>query len=99
MLPCVSWLRTRLPARDSSGATLCPVALDPASLLGRASALPQVPWLRILPPYLGGLRRYHISHGFGSCLPTREGSGIVTCPTAPDPASLLGRAPALSCVP
>jgi hypothetical protein len=42
------------------------------------------------PPYWGGLRRYHMSHGSGPYLPVREGSGTATCPTAPDPTSLLG---------
>jgi hypothetical protein len=32
----------------------------------------------------------------GPCLPTEAGSGAAMCPTAPDPASLLGRAPVLS---
>jgi hypothetical protein len=35
----------------------------------------------------------------GSCLPAWEGSGVVACPTALDPTSLLGRAPALPRVP
>jgi hypothetical protein len=32
----------------------------------------------------------------GPCLPIEAGSGAATCPTAPDLASLLGRAPVLS---
>jgi hypothetical protein len=31
----------------------------------------------------------------GPCLPVEAGSGAATCPTAPDSASLLGRAPVL----
>jgi hypothetical protein len=39
----------------------------------------------------------YILYSFKSRLPAREGSGVVTCPTAPDLASLLWRALALSC--
>jgi hypothetical protein len=28
MLPCVMWLRTRLPTEEGSGATMCPTALQ-----------------------------------------------------------------------
>jgi hypothetical protein len=40
----------RLLAELSSGATTCSSALDLASLLRWAPALPRVPWLRALPP-------------------------------------------------
>jgi hypothetical protein len=90
--------RSRLPARDGSTAAMWPTAPDPASLLGRAPVLPCVPRHQILPPCSGGLRRYHVSHGTASRLPAREGSGTATYHTAPDLASLLGRAPALPCV-
>jgi hypothetical protein len=33
----------------------------------------------------------HMSYNSRFCLHAREGSGAATCPTAPDPASLLGR--------
>jgi hypothetical protein len=72
-----------------------PMAPDPASLLRRAPAQPCAPRLRTPPPCSGGLRYYHVSHSSGPCLPDREGSGAATCRTAPDPASLLGRAPML----
>jgi hypothetical protein len=84
-----------LPAREGSNAAMYPMALDPASLLGRAPVLPHVLRLQILHPYSRGLRRCHMSHGCRSCLPAREGSGTATCPAAPDPVSLLGRAPTL----
>jgi hypothetical protein len=88
----------RLPAREGSGAAMYPTILDPAFLLGRALTLPRVLRHRIPPPCSGGLRRYHVSHGFGSYLPALESSGGAAYPTAPDPASLLGRAPTLPCV-
>jgi hypothetical protein len=37
----------------------------------------------------GGIWCYHVSNGFGSWLPTQEGSDVVTCPAASDPASLM----------
>jgi hypothetical protein len=37
----------------------------------------------------GGLWHHHVSNGFGSCLPAQEGSDVVTCPAASDPASLM----------
>jgi hypothetical protein len=61
--------------------------------------LPHVLQHWIMPPYSGGLHRYHVSHGFGSCLRAREGSDAVMCLVAPDPASLLERAPVLPRVP
>jgi hypothetical protein len=54
--------------------------------------MPCIPRLWILPPCSGGLRRCHVFRGSRSCLPAREGSDTATCPTALDPASLLGRA-------
>jgi hypothetical protein len=88
-----------LPAWEGSDTATCSMAPDPASLLGRASALPHVPRHRTPPPCSGGLGRCHVSHGTRSCLPAWEGFGAVTCPTALDPASLLGRALVLPCVP
>jgi hypothetical protein len=45
-----------LLAEVGSEAVMCPVALDAASLIGRAPAPPRVPWLRTPPPCKGGLR-------------------------------------------
>jgi hypothetical protein len=49
-------------------------------VLQMALVLPRVTRLRTPPPYSGGLRFCHMSHGSGPCLPAREGSGAVTCP-------------------
>jgi hypothetical protein len=38
----------------------------------------------------------HVPCSSKLCLPTKASSGAATCPTAPDPASLLERAPVLS---
>jgi hypothetical protein len=84
-----------LPVREGSDTATCHATLDPTSLLGRAPMLPRVPWLWILPPCLGGLWRCHMSCCSRSCLPTQEGTGAAMCPATLDPASLLGRAPAL----
>jgi hypothetical protein len=88
-----------LPPQEGSDAAMCPTASDPSSLLKRAPELPCVPWLWILPPCSGELWCYHMSCGSGSFLPTREGTGIATCPVAPNPASLLTRAPTLPRIP
>jgi hypothetical protein len=86
-----------LAAREGSGAATCHTALNPAFLIGRASVLPCVTWFWTPPPCLGEFQCRHVSHSFGPHLPTQEGSGAATCPTAPDPASLLRKAPVLSC--
>jgi hypothetical protein len=96
-MPCS--LGSCLAAREGSGSDTCPTAQDHASLLERALTSPRVLRLRILPPNSGGLRCCHVSDGFGSCLPTQEGSGAATCPMTLDHASLLGRAPTLPHVP
>jgi hypothetical protein len=88
-----------LPAEAGSSTATCPMALDPASLLERASVLPHVTRLRIPPSCLGGLRCCHVSHGSRPCLPALEGSGAAMCPTAPNLASLFGRALVLSRAP
>jgi hypothetical protein len=41
---------------------------------------------------------YHVSCSLGPRLPTEEGSGAAMCLAAPDLASLLRKAPVLSCV-
>jgi hypothetical protein len=100
--PCYGGLRRHhvsygpgscLPTGVGFGVTTCPVALDPASLLGWAPALPHIlrPW-NLLPCW-GGLWCHHVSCNPGPCLPTRVGSDVATCHAAPDPASLLGCAP------
>jgi hypothetical protein len=43
--------------------------------------------------------RCHVSHSSRPCLPAQAGSNAAACPMAPDPASLLRRAPTLPCVP
>jgi hypothetical protein len=55
--------RPCLPAREDSGAVMCPVDPDPASLLERALTLPRAPRLRTPPPCLRGLRHNHILRG------------------------------------
>jgi hypothetical protein len=83
-------LRTRLKSS--------PTASDPASRHGRALMSLHAPWHETLPPGTGGLWRHHVSHGARPCLPAREGSGVATCPMAPDP-TWHGRALASPCVP
>jgi hypothetical protein len=46
----------------------------------------------------GGLRCYHVSYGSGPRLPAKVGSGTATCPTAPEPTSLMRWALVLPCV-
>jgi hypothetical protein len=103
--PCLGGLRcyhvphgsgSRLPTQEGSDAVTCSTAPDPASLLRRASVLPRVLRHWTLPPYSGGLRCCCVPHGSEPRLPAREGFDTVTCPTAPDTASLLRRAPTLS---
>jgi hypothetical protein len=79
----------RLPAQEGSSAAVCHMALDPASVLGRALVLQCVTRLWC----------YHMSHGSGPCLLAWEVSSAATCLTALEPASLLGRSPMLSHVP
>jgi hypothetical protein len=77
-LPCRGGLRRGhvsfsyrpcLPAEAGSGAATCPAASDPASLFRWAPTLPRAPRLRTSLPRKGGLRRCHVPHGFGLCLP------------------------------
>jgi hypothetical protein len=44
-----------LPAKVGSSTVTCPMAPNPAFLIGRAPAPPRVPWLRSPPPCKGGL--------------------------------------------
>jgi hypothetical protein len=73
------------------------MALDLASWLRWAPVLPCVLWLWVSPLGSGGLQRYHVPYGFGPRLPVEVGSGAAMCPTAPDLASRLRRAPVLLC--
>jgi hypothetical protein len=41
----------------------------------------------------------HVPCSIGPCFPAKVGSGVATCPVAPDPTSLIGRAPVPSRVP
>jgi hypothetical protein len=61
----------------------CHTALDLASQLRWAPALPRVLWLRTSPPGLAGLRRCHVSYGSKPHLPTGAGFGTATRPMAP----------------
>jgi hypothetical protein len=70
--------RPCLCAEVGSGTSMCLVAPDLASLLRCAPALPRVPQLRTSLPCRGGLRRFHMSHGSGLCLPEGESSGATT---------------------
>jgi hypothetical protein len=72
---------------------------DRTSRHGKALASPRVPRHQTPPHVMGGLWRHHVSHGARPCLSAREGSGIATCPTMPDPASRHGRALVSPCVP
>jgi hypothetical protein len=50
--------------------------------------LPHDLQLRTLPPYRGGLQRYHVPYGSRPHLPVEVGSGAAMCHMAPDPTSL-----------
>jgi hypothetical protein len=88
-----------LPTEMGSSTATCPIAPDLTSLPRRAPVLPCVLWPQTLPPCQGGLWRYHVSYSSEPYHPAMEGSGIAACPMAPDPTSLLERAPALPRVP
>jgi hypothetical protein len=89
----------QLPAWEDFGATTCPTTSNSVSLLRRAPTLPRVPRDQTPPPCSGGLQCYHVSHDTGPRLPTWEGFGATTCPTALDLASLLRRDSTLPRVP
>jgi hypothetical protein len=55
--------------------------------------LPHVPQRRTLPPCRGGLWCHHMSCGSRPHHPVEDGSGATMCPAAPDPTTLLRRAP------
>jgi hypothetical protein len=94
MHPHTATCRKAQIAREGSDIAICHMAPDPASLLGRATVLPCVPCLQTSPPCWGGgggrVQGCHVSHGSRPHLPAWEGSSAATCPTAPDPTSLLG---------
>jgi hypothetical protein len=91
--------QTQFPYQDGLRPATHPATPDLTSLLKRAPVPPSVSWPRTLPPYRGGLRHCRVSHGSRPRLPTKEGSGVTTCPTALDPASQRGRALALPRIP
>jgi hypothetical protein len=78
-----------------SSAGTCPADSDLTSLSRWAPALPCILQLQTLLPYCGGLRCYHVARCNEPRLPAKESSSVVTCPTVPDSASLLGRASTL----
>jgi hypothetical protein len=89
----------RLSTQEGSGAAMCRMTPDPASLLGRALVLPHAPWLQIPPPYLGGAP---VLSRVTRLRPPPPCSGGLQCyyvPMSLYPASLLGRALTLSRVP
>jgi hypothetical protein len=57
--------------------------------------LPRAPQLWTSTPCQGVHQRYHISYGSGPHLPAEVGSGVATCPMAPDLTSWLWWAPSL----
>jgi hypothetical protein len=77
-------------------AATCPTAPDPASLSRWALAPPRVLQLRTLPSCRGGLRRRHMSYSSEPRSPAEVGSSAATCSEAPDFASQLRWALALS---
>jgi hypothetical protein len=88
----------RLSSEVGSSAAMCTMALDFASHLSWAPALPRVLWLRTSPLDWGGLRRCHVYYGSRPRLPSGVGSGAATCPMTLDLPSRLRWAPMLSCV-
>jgi hypothetical protein len=56
-----------LLAKVGFRAAMCPVAPDPASLIGRPLMPPCVLWLQTQPPCMGGALVHHVSYmeGFG----------------------------------
>jgi hypothetical protein len=99
MLPCAPWIRTAPPCSGEFWCCHVPHGSGLHLPAQRALALPRAPRLRTPPPCSRGLQRCHVPRGSGSRFPIREGSGTATCPVAPDPTSLIGRAPALPYVP
>jgi hypothetical protein len=56
VMPHVLWLQTRLLAREGSGATTCPVALDPWV----CPCIPKMPDIRLIMASPGTRYRHHI---------------------------------------
>jgi hypothetical protein len=73
-------------------------ALKPTSLLREGSGAATCPRLQTPPFCLGGLWCYHMPRGSGPCLAIQQvpDTGTGTRPSAPDPASFLRRALALT---
>jgi hypothetical protein len=86
----------RLPTEVGSGAAMCPMASNPASLSRWVPVLPCALWLWTPSPCRGGLRCCHVSSGSGPHLPIEVGSDAAACPIAMDLASRPRRVPVLS---
>jgi hypothetical protein len=78
-------VKHRLPAREGSGVTTCPMTPDPTSQHRRAPTSPRALWCQTPPPSTGGLRHHHVSRDTKPRLSMREGPGVATCPAASDP--------------
>jgi hypothetical protein len=91
--------RPRLPAEVGSSAATCPMALELTSQLRWALTLPLVIWLWISHLGWGGLQCCDVSYGSGPRLLAEVGPGAATCHMAPDLASRVRWAPALSRIP
>jgi hypothetical protein len=89
---------SRLSAELRFSAVTCPMTLNLISYLRWTPALPRTLWLRTSSPSWGGHRRCHVSYGFIPHLPAEVDYDAATCPMAPDLASRLRWALALSCV-
>jgi hypothetical protein len=84
--------RLRLSAWEGSEVTMCPTASNPTFRHRMTPASPRVLWCQTPPPDTEGLWRRHVLRGARPRLPAREGSGVTTCPVAPDSASRHGSA-------
>jgi hypothetical protein len=88
--------RPCLPVEVGFDSATCPMASDPAPLLKWAPVSLRVPWLQTSLLERRGLWHRHVSQDSGPRFPVEMGSSVVTCPTAPDRASMSGMALALS---
>jgi hypothetical protein len=88
-----------LPVDVGSDAITCPATPYLTFLSRWALILPRVPRSRTSPHCRGGLRRCHVFRGPEPHLLAEMSSGVATCPSAPDLASLLRWVPMLTSVP
>jgi hypothetical protein len=95
-LPCVLQPRILPPYLDRLWRCNVSYGSRPYLTAKVGPALPRVQMLWTSPPNWDRLRRHHVFWGSRPCNPARKGSDTATCPTAPNPASLLGRAPTLT---